>query len=127
MGPYDWLPAHVQPRAFVVLLLCTMAVFVAMNVTNEPLKNALAPQGIVSFQLVGPQHYRELLSSWDSQQRLYAAFNLGLDFLFAPLYGAALSLGCVLVARSQRFYGSEFGGALSWGMVSISCVPMAWS
>ena len=40
-----------------------------------------------------------MLDSWDARAQLFAAFGLGLDYLFMPAYGLTAALACLLVAR----------------------------
>jgi hypothetical protein len=42
-----------------------------------------APGGIISFELAKtPAKSTSIMNSWDSTQKLIAAFSLGLDYLF---------------------------------------------
>src|SRR5574340_168995 len=95
---------------FLVLMLVLLAVFAALDV---PIRTAAAPQGIVSFELAGTvEKAGEIVASWAglSEQggfsvfqplALRAAFGLGLDYLFMPLYAITLGLG-ILLASPRR-------------------------
>ena len=75
-------------EALVVLI---MLVF---GYTGLPLNTDAAPYGIVSFETVGrTARAQQILNSWDEPSRERAAFSLGLDFLFIPVYVAAVILG----------------------------------
>jgi hypothetical protein len=56
------------------------------------------------------------LSLWDSIEKTWAAFSLGLDFLFLVIYSTLLSLGCVYVASFfQKGTWVTLGIVLAWG------------
>ncbi|MEW6717786.1 MAG: hypothetical protein AB1345_09810 [Chloroflexota bacterium] len=117
--PFTWLSDSGQKRAFVPLLVLTLAVLVGLQVLGSPLKTDAAPAGIVSFEFAGEQPVAQgIVESWGQRGQVYAGLNLGLDFLFLVAYASAIGLGCVLVARNlwARF---EFlplvGVVLSWG------------
>jgi hypothetical protein len=100
-APYNWLAVAEQPRAFVVLLVVTIAALVAEQITGAPLKTDAAPSGIVSFELAGTLPVAQgILASWDATARVYAGLNLGLDFLFIAAYATCIGLGCVIVVRN---------------------------
>ena len=118
--PFNWLPVAEQPRAFVVLLVATIATMVAEQITGAPLKTDPAPSGIVSFELAGALPVaQKIIESWGATGRVYAGLNLGLDFLFIAAYASCISLGCVLVARSfarQSALFANLGIVLAWAM-----------
>ncbi len=118
--PFNWLPVAEQPRAFVVLLVVTIAAMVAEQVTGAPLKTDAAPSGIVSFELAGTLPVaQKIVESWGAAGRVYAGLNLGLDFLFIAAYASCIGLGCVLVARNlarQSVAVATIGVALAWAL-----------
>ena len=68
--------------------------------------------GILAFQF-DPIN---TLSLWDSIEKTWAAFSLGLDFLFLVIYSTLLSLGCVCAASSfQKGTWNTLGIILAWG------------
>jgi hypothetical protein len=118
--PFNWLPAAEQPRAFVALLIVTIAALVAEQITGGPLKTDAAPSGIVSFELAGALPVAlKIIESWNQTARVYAGLNLGLDFLFIAAYASCIGLGCVLVARNlarQSAPVATIGVALAWAL-----------
>ena len=99
--PSNWLSTSEQKRAFVALLVLTIAVMASLNDLGRPLHNEEAPLGIISFQLAGKLSLaRSMVESWGQRGRVYAGLNLGLDYLFLAAYSSCISLGCVLVGRS---------------------------
>jgi hypothetical protein len=56
------------------------------------------------------------LSAWNFTEKLWAAFSLGLDFLFLIIYSTLLSLGCIRFASSfQSKLWAKLGTFLAWG------------
>jgi hypothetical protein len=116
--PFEWLSIAGQKRAFVVLLVLTLAVMASLNVLGGPLETDVAPAGIVSFEFAGQlSRAQSIVESWGPTGRVYAGLNLGLDYLFLFSYASAIGLGCVLAARSlsQRVGLPSFvGHLLAW-------------
>jgi hypothetical protein len=76
--------------------MSTIIFLFVMNMVSEPLVTSQAPQGIISFELAKTsERSTAILNSWDSTQKLIAAFSLGLDYVFILIYSITLSLGCV--------------------------------
>lgn len=66
---------------------------------GRPLQTAVAPAGILSFEFAAtPQRAAAIVAGWDRQTQVLAGLNLGLDFLYPPLYAAAVSLSCLAAA-----------------------------
>jgi hypothetical protein len=62
-----------------------------MKTLDVPLKNEVAPKGIVSFELAGSlQNSIDVLNSWDANAKLYAGLSLGFDYLFMLMYSLLL-------------------------------------
>lgn len=78
-----------------------------------------ADPSVLRFEFVWSQTGAdEVIGSWSTGQQLHAAFGLGLDYLFMPLYATTLALACVWVtaAKSQR-----------WGTAGVCCAWGAWA
>jgi hypothetical protein len=58
---------------------------------------------------------QSIVKSWDSNARLYAAFGLGLDYLFMPTYALALSLGILLTLNGRTGWYYHLAAWLGWG------------
>lgn len=119
-NPIDSLPHDLQFRLFIVFAILTLLILVILSFTDSPLITDGAPLGIVSFELAGSGSKADaILSSWDWNAKLYAAFSLGIDFLFIPVYMAAFSLGCSLTSWSVRRRSwplAGVGNLLVWGI-----------
>ena len=104
--PWSLLSPPQGRRTFRALLLTWLALTIALWLVDRRI-TADSPHGIVAYELARTEvAASEILDSWDSRARLYAAFSLGLDYLYLVVYPALLSLACVLVAgrldRSPR-------------------------
>lgn len=115
------IPAQVQRRLFLTSLGLSLTLMVIFGITGGPLNTSAAPFGVVSFELAGsPERAVEVLSSWDHVGRQWAAFSLGLDFLFIPAYTVAIILGCALASRgiqTRDWPLAQGGRLLSIGVV----------
>ena len=120
-SPIQSLSHNIQLRLFTVFAIMTLLLLVIISYTGSPLNTEAAPMGIVSFELAGSGSRTEaILSSWDWNAKLHAAFSLGLDFLFIPAYVAAFSLGCSLSSwsvRSRSWPLAGTGNLLVWGVI----------
>lgn len=119
--PFAWLPYASQKYALVFVILLTLVLMRAINVTNAPLVNPVAPTGMISFQLAGslPKTLR-ILASWNQQASGYAALNLGIDYLYMVAYAFTIGLACTLLARRlalRLHLLALVGVGLSWGML----------
>ena len=100
--PFERLSASTRRRALPVLVILTLALTVVLQIVGRPLQTSAAPQGIVSFELAGTLPTAQaIMASWDPTAQLYAAFSLGLDYLYLPVYAIAIALACAQVAGSS--------------------------
>lgn len=118
--PFATLPPSTRRRSLPVLIVLTLALTAVLQIVGAPLKTPAAPQGIVSFELAGTLPAAQaMVASWDSAAQLHAAFSLGLDYLYMPLYAVAIALACVQAAgsslRSRRPIWA-LGLLLAWAM-----------
>lgn len=90
-----------------------------MSILDIPLKNEIASNGIVSFELAGSlPNSINILDSWDTNAKLYAGISLGFDYLFMLVYSLLLY---VLVKHiSSKFTNTslhKFGNFLAGAML----------
>lgn len=107
------------------LLTRTGAIFVILTIAmmraGAPLKNAIAPHGIVSLELAwSAERARQILQGWSPDQHHVAAQGIRLDFTYILVYALALSLACALVAdrageRSPLL--QRIAAFASWGVL----------
>jgi hypothetical protein len=90
--------AGVHPLASVAA--ATALVGAAMLAVDMPLRTSAAPNGIVSYEMIWSRAGADtVLGSWDARAKAYAAFGLGLDYLFLVLYSTAMFMACRSVAH----------------------------
>jgi len=119
--PLGFLSLESRKPLFFALLLWTLGLFAVFQVLNAPLTTTAAPEGIVSFELAGsPSKSAAILASWDESARLFAAFGLGLDYLFMPSYALTLSLGTLLAAGRRRGWLNALGALAGWGALAAA-------
>jgi hypothetical protein len=120
--PLENIPTTRKPF-FWAFLAGTLILFAVFRVLDAPLRTSAAPNGIISFELAGtPTRAQAILDSWNettpgviSRAYSFAAFGLGLDYLFMPLYATALALGILLAAGRHQGWFSGLGVWLGWG------------
>ena len=99
-----------------VVFLALLAVFLVITVGFQFI--GPAEPSIVDFELAGTTcRAAQIINAWDMQDRIRAGFNLGLDYLYMPVYSTLLALVCVwgagvLASRNWRATGLLLG----WGL-----------
>jgi len=61
-----------------------------------------------------------ILRSWDADARTYAAFGLGLDYLFMPAYALALSTGILLMVKGRKGWYPQLAAWMGWGVFAAA-------
>ena len=121
LHPLAAIPSDKRKPLFLSLLALTLLLFAVFRVLDTPLRTAAAPNGIVSYELAGtPAAAQSILDSWDERARLFAAFGLGLDYLFMPSYALALSLGILLTAGRHAGAFAKLGAWMGWGALAAA-------
>jgi hypothetical protein len=114
--PLENFPQNSRKPLLWAFLAGTLALFVIFRVLNAPLITPAAPGGIVTFELAGaPVRSQAILDSWDARARLFAAFGLGLDYLFMVFYATTLMLGTLLAAGRHAGWFKSLGALGGWG------------
>lgn len=115
--PLAFIPDDKRKRVFFIFLASTLLIMAVFRFAlDPPLQTEAAPQGIVSFELAGSQlEADEIIASWDATAQLYAAFGLGFDFLFMPVYATAIALGVLLAAGRHPGRFASIGAWVGWG------------
>jgi hypothetical protein len=103
-APLERLARERFRRTFVELLALNLAVAGALMLAGRDLVTEAAPNGILSLEFAGSEEdVARILQAWSARARTAAAFALGLDYLFMPLYAAGLSfLGATLALAASR-------------------------
>lgn len=121
-SPFSWWSTGAQKLAFGLLTPLAILCAFIMTRIGQPLVEAGAD--IVDFELAGTlSSAQAILQMWGGEGQIYAGLSLGLDYLFLLLYGSAISLGCVLVARFWRdrvSWLATIGSWLAWGVLAAA-------
>jgi hypothetical protein len=114
--PLESVPNEYRKRLFFTFLFPTLLLFAVFRVLDQPLQTPAAPNGIVSFELVRtPDAAEYMLSSWSREEKFNAAFGLGIDYLFMPLYSFALAFGTLLAAGRHSGWIKSLGAVAGYG------------
>ena len=115
--PLEFVPQKLRKPLFYAFLVLTILIFGVFRVLDAPLRTTAAPSGIVSFELARePDTAHGIINSWDSNALLFAAFGLGLDYLFMPAYALALSLGILLMMNGRTGWYLQVSAWMGWGI-----------
>jgi hypothetical protein len=119
--PLVFVPPEKRKPLFFTFLALTFILFAVFRVLDQPLRTSAAPNGIVSYELAGsPAGAESILASWDARAQIFAAFGLGIDYLFMPAYSLALALGVLLAAGKFKGLMKSLGAAAGWGAVGAA-------
>lgn len=119
LHPLEFLPKNNRKPVFLVFLFLTILFFVIFRFLDTPLRTSAATGGIVSYELAGSVDASQaILDSWDANARLFAAFGLGFDYLFMPVYAFALSLGLLLAGNCKAGWFHNFTAWMGWGALA---------
>lgn len=114
--PLGFLPTNLRKPIFWFSLGLTAACVAVFGMFLDPPLVSSASTGIVSFELAGSaERATAIVNSWDSRARLFAAFGLGFDFLFIPVYATALGAGLLLAAGRLKGVWAALANLLGWG------------
>lgn len=115
--PLHFLPTSLRKPVFWFSFGLTAACVAVFGILLDPPLKTGVSTGIVSFELARtPEAAAAMVDRWDSRARLFAAFGLGFDFLFMPLYATALSAGLLLAANRLKGNWRALANLLGWGV-----------
>ena len=140
--PLEFIPGEYRKRIFFALLFLTLILFGIFRILDAPLQTPAAPNGIVSFELAHtPSKAQSIIDVWTGRTIIYtdgeqsnavttlpgepflyeavpvvhAAFGLGLDYLFMPMYAFALACGTLLATSKHAGWLKSFGAVAGYG------------
>jgi hypothetical protein len=132
--PLEFVSEQYRKRLFFAFLFLTIVLFAVFRVLDQPLRTSAAPNGIVSFELAGsPLLAQAITDEWKRSSLLlsevagqanpdivnvpyaFAAFRLGIDYLFMPLYAFALAFGTLLAAGRHSGWFKSLGAVAGYG------------
>jgi hypothetical protein len=110
--PLNSIPRGKRLSSFLYLLAGTVIVSVALRSVGPSVPS------IVDYEFAGNvAQAAGIINAWDANARLRAAFNLGLDYLYMPLYSTVIALACLWGSRlipGRTWRGT--GILLAWGL-----------
>jgi hypothetical protein len=131
--PLEFVPNKPRQQIFFTFIALTVILFAVFRVLNQPLRTDAAPNGVVSLELAGnPQIARTITDSWKQASLLlgavagqpnpdivnlpyvFAAFGLGIDYLFMPVYALTLAFGMLLAARRHEGFIKSLGSVAGY-------------
>jgi hypothetical protein len=119
--PFAFLSEQHHQTAFWILVAAVLLIGFVLNIVGAPLVTNAAPAGIISYELAGDiANAQGILASWDTNARLRAAFVQGFDFLFIPVYVAAIGIDCGISAKQIRkklWPLASLGTILAWAII----------
>ncbi|HET9590585.1 MAG TPA: hypothetical protein VFO91_17490 [Anaerolineales bacterium] len=137
--PLEFLPNEFRKPAFLTLLALTLILVAVFRILDQPLQTSAAPHGIVSFELAGnAQTARAITNSWKQMSLLlsavagqanpdivnvpyaFAAFGLGLDYLFMPVYALTLGLGTLFAGERYEGWLRSLGAVAGYGALAAA-------
>lgn len=125
--PFEFVATSARKAFFILFLLLALACLALFQfVLDPPLRTALAPLGIVSFELAWTvDAVRAILGSWDYATKVYASFGLGFDFLFMLSYTFALGLGTLMASGRMGKQFINTGKWIGWGIILAAVLDAA--
>jgi hypothetical protein len=121
MKTWTEMVATLPRRSFFTLVFLALFLTIIMQLVGAPLTTAAAPAGIVSYEFAGNLAGAErIIASWNEQDRLRAAFSLGIDYLYLVVYALAIGTACLKVAaawQAKRPGLARLGHWLGWGQM----------
>ena len=94
---------QIEVRFAWLSLMLALVTLGALALIDLHLRNAVSPQGIVSFELCAyTGSCRAIVEAWGPSGQVWAALSLGLDYLFMLSTRPRSSSGCGLSSRTCR-------------------------
>jgi hypothetical protein len=110
--PLLLIPKGKKLPTFLAFLIATIGISVVFRLIGPFSPN------IVDFELAGSvANASGILNQWNALAKIQAGFNLGIDYLYMPVYSTTIALACVwgaMVLKSGPWKG--VGVMLAWGL-----------
>jgi len=89
---------------YVFVVSVTLITMLIISMIDKHLTNNIV-QGIIDFELAKtPERARQILDSWGPTGQIYAAFSLGIDYLFLVFYSLFFILTTCKIAENNHNY-----------------------
>ncbi len=110
--PLSRLTPDAQRRVFLPLLIATLLMTLLFRFIGP------AQPNIVDYELAGSvSRATDIIHAWNENDRIRAGFNLGIDYLYMPLYSTTIALACVWGAGVlKRKTWHTIGLLLAWSL-----------
>ncbi len=118
-SPYQKISKKGYPRLLLISGFFSFALLIVINRVDLHLKSGVTPHGIISFELASsPDASLQMMQAWDAEAKMYAAFSLGIDYLFIISYALFLSLLCMLLANkfTEKRFLLNMGILIGYGL-----------
>jgi len=113
MHPLESLPGGTKLPLFIWLLVTTFWLSLIFRFIGPYSPN------IVDFEFCRTvDKANAIINAWNPVARIQAAFNLGFDFLYIPIYSTTIALACVWAANKlggNRIW-HNMGMLFAWGL-----------
>jgi hypothetical protein len=113
MHPLESIPRGTKLPTFIWLLVATFWLSVVFRFIGP------ASPNIVDFEFCHTvDRANAILNSWNQVARVQAAFSLGFDYLYIPVYSTTIALACVWAANllgTNRIW-HNMGMLFAWGI-----------
>ncbi|MEO9473929.1 MAG: hypothetical protein ABJG41_00275 [Cyclobacteriaceae bacterium] len=94
-------------KTLIISFISLIISFMVMLTFDGYLKNEVAPNGIVSFELAQDlDQSKAIINSWNEQSKTAAGLSLGFDYLYMFIYGGFISL--LLLRVKNHFQQKPF-------------------
>src|SRR6266508_61675 len=145
--PLEFIPAQYCKRFFFTFLFLTLILFAIFRVLDQPLRMDTSPNGIVSFELARTsERAQAIVDVWKGRTTIFsdgvhanammtpagepflynevpmisAAFGLGLDYLFMPIYALTLAFATLLVAQKHQGWIKSLATLAGYGVFAAA-------
>lgn len=118
--PLETIPKNRRPAIFISLFVVTIVVMLVLNLTGDVLRTDEAPAGIISYEFAGTVgKAQSILDSWSPRTKIFAGFNLGLDYLFLVAYSTTIALAVIWAGsrlKASRRFWISLAVVLAWAL-----------
>jgi|SRR5919199_930174 hypothetical protein len=114
--PFQFIPVNKYVQVFIPLLGLTLLLTVVLWAI--PLNPGIVQFELNAREVIGFATEQSAIASWNETDKSWAAFSLGLDFLYLVVYSTTISLACVWTAnvlQTRALPLASVGTWLAWG------------
>jgi hypothetical protein len=123
--PFERIAPERRLVALIAFIVPTLAVMFALQAIDRSLVTDPTPQGIVSFEVCAFDGSCAAAIAAYEDVALEAGMSLGLDYLFMPLYAAAIAATLVFVAARRSERVRSIAAGIAWGSFAAAIFDAA--